>query len=257
MLGEGMAEAAVRRAIVLVDSHGQVHDRREDLDETKRAFALPSDAYTEYGFTTEFPTLVETVERVRPTVLIGTTGVGGAFTEEVVRAAAAGNPRPVVLPLSNPTSAAEATPVDVLRWSDGRAIVATGSPFDSVEVDGRIVAIGQANNAFVFPGLGLGAIAAETRVISDRMFLLAARTLAAAVTDERFAEGGIYPPVDDLRRVTRAIAVAVAREAIEAGLAGVPHETDVEELVDAAMWWPEYVPYEPARLAERRRVAGT
>ena len=257
MLGEGMSEAAVRRALVLVDSHGQVHDRREDLDETKREFALPTEAYADYGFTTEFPTLVETVERVRPTVLIGTTGVGGAFTEGVVRAAAAGSPRPVVLPLSNPTSAAEATPVDVLRWSDGQAIVATGSPFDSVEVDGRIVAVGQANNAFVFPGLGLGAIAAETRVISDPMFLLAARTLAAAVSDERFAEGGIYPPVDDLRRVTRAIAVAVAREAIEAGLAGVPHETDVEELVDGAMWWPEYVPYEPARLAERRRVAGT
>jgi malic enzyme len=257
MLGEGMSEAAVRRALVLVDSHGQVHDRREDLDETKREFALPSDAYTDYGFTTEFPMLVETVERVRPTVLIGTTGVGGAFTEQVVRAAAAGSPRPVVLPLSNPTSAAEATPVDVLRWSDGRAIVATGSPFDAVEVDGRIVAVGQANNAFVFPGLGLGAIAAETRVISDRMFLLAARTLAAAVTEERFASGGIYPPVDDLRRVTRAIAVALAREAIESGLARVPPETEVEALVDGAMWWPEYVPYEPARLAERRRVAGT
>src|SRR6478736_1924573 len=157
MLGEGMSEAAVRRALVLVDSHGQVHDRREDLDETKREFALPSDAYTDYGFTTDFPTLVETVERVRPTVLIGTTGVGGAFTEEVVHAAAAGSPRPVVLPLSNPTSAAEATPIDILRWSGGRAIVATGSPFDAVEVDGRIVAVGQANNAFVFPGLGLGA----------------------------------------------------------------------------------------------------
>ena len=117
--------------------------------------------------------------------------------------------------------------------------------------------VGQANNVFVFPGLGLGAIAAEARIISDRMFLLAAQTLAAAVTDERFASGGIYPPVDDLRRVTRAIAVAVAREAIRSGLALVPPETEVEALVDGAMWWPEYVPYEPARLAERRRVAGT
>ena len=247
----------MRRALVLVDLHGQVHDRREDLDETKREVALPSDAFTDYGFTTEFPTLVETVERVRPTVLIGATGIGGAFTEEVIRAAAAGSPRPVVLPLSNPTSAAEATPVDVLRWSGGRAIVATGSPFDAVEVDGRTVVVGQANNVFVFPGLGLGAIAAEARVISDRMFLLAAQTLAAAVTDERFASGGIYPPVDDLRRVTRAIAVAVAREAIGSGLALVPPETEVEALVDRAMWWPEYVPYEPARLAERWRVGGT
>jgi malic enzyme len=256
MLDEGMSEADARRALVLVDSRGQVHDRREDLDETKRELCLPGGAFTEYGFTTEFPTLVETIERVRPTVLIGTTGIGGTFTEAVVRAAAAGTERPVVLPLSNPTSAAEATPVDVLRWSDGRAIVATGSPFDAVEVDGRTVAIGQANNAFVFPGLGLGAIAAETRVISDRMFLLAARTLAAAVTDDRFAGGGIYPPVDDLRAVTRAIAVAVAREAITSGVARLPAETDIDALIDGAMWWPAYVPYAPARPAERRRAGG-
>ncbi|MFL5688058.1 MAG: NAD-dependent malic enzyme [Chloroflexota bacterium] len=257
MLDEGMPETAVRRAIVLVDSRGQVHDRREDLDETKRELALPAAAFADYGFTTEFPTLVETIERVHPTVLIGTTGIGGTFTEKVVRAAADGTARPVVLPLSNPTSVAEATPIDVMRWSGGRAIVATGSPFDAVEVDGRTVVIGQANNAFVFPGLGLGAIAAETRVISDRMFLLAARTLAAAVTDDRFERGGIYPPVDDLRDVTRAIAIAVAREAIEAGVAGVPAATDVDALVDGAMWWPEYVAYEPVRPAERRRTAGT
>ncbi|MFL5719059.1 MAG: oxaloacetate-decarboxylating malate dehydrogenase, partial [Chloroflexota bacterium] len=257
MLDEGMPETAVRRAIVLVDSRGQVHDRREDLDETKRELALPAAAFADYGFTTEFPTLVETIERVHPTVLIGTTGIGGTFTEEVVRAAATGTGRPVVLPLSNPTSVAEATPIDVMRWSGGRAIVATGSPFDAVEVDGRTVVIGQANNAFVFPGLGLGAIAAETRVISDRMFLLAARTLAAAVSDDRFERGGIYPPVDDLRDVTRAIAIAVAREAMEAGVAGVPAATDVDALVDGAMWWPEYVAYEPVRPAERRRTAGT
>ena len=125
-----------------------------------------------------------------------------------------------------------------------------------VEVDGRTVAIGQANNVFIFPGLGLGAIAAEARIVSDRMFLLAARTLAAAVTDERLASGGIYPPVDDLRRVTRAIAIAVAREAIDAGLARIPPDTDVEALIAAAMWWPDYVPYEPARPTERRRVGG-
>ncbi len=162
-----------------------------------------------------------------------------------------------MLPLSNPTSAAEATPLDVLRWSDGRAIVATGSPFDDVEVDGRTVAVGQANNVFIFPGLGLGAIATETRTISDRMFLLAARTLAAAVSPERLAIGGIYPDVDDLRTVTRAVAIAVAHEAIDAGLARVALDTDVEALIDGAMWWPDYVPYEPARPTERRRTSGT
>jgi len=159
-----------------------------------------------------------------------------------------------VLPLSNPTSAAEATPADVLRWTDGRALVATGSPFDPVEVDGRAREIGQANNVFIFPGLGLGVIAAEARRITDRMFLFAARTLAAAVTDARLADGAIYPPVSDLRAVSRAIAVGVAREAVEADLAGIAPGIDLEAIVDGAMWWPHYVPYVPARTAERRRA---
>ena len=254
MLDDGMAEAAVRRALVLVDSRGQVHDRREDLDATKRELALPSDAFIDYGFGTEYPGLVETVERVRPTVLVGTTGVGGTFSEEAIRALAAGTERPIVLPLSNPTSVAEATPGDVLRWTGGRALVATGSPFDAVEVDGRRHEVGQANNVFVFPGLGLGAIAAESRGITDRMFLRAARTLAAAVSDDRLASGALYPPVGALRGVTRAIATGVAREAIDAGLAGIPGDTDIDALIDAAMWWPRYVPYAPTRHAERRRV---
>ena len=254
MLDDGMEEDAIRRALVLVDSLGQVHDRREDLDETKRELALPASAFTDYGFTTEYPGLVETIERVRPTVLVGTTGVGGVFGEPVLRAMAAGTARPIVLPLSNPTSAAEATPVDVLRWTDGRAIVATGSPFDSVEVDGVRHEVGQANNVFVFPGLGLGAIAAEARFITDRMFLLAARTLAAAVSDARLAGGAIYPAVGDLRAVTRAIAIGVAREAVESGLAGIGPDDDIEATIDGAMWWPAYVPYVPARHEERRRV---
>ena len=121
-------------------------------------------------------------------------------------------------------------------------------------MDGRRHEIGQANNVFIFPGLGLGAIAAEVRVISDRMFLLAARTLAAAVTDERLATGGIYPSVGALRAVTRAIATGVAHEAVDAGLAGIAADTDIDGLIDAAMWWPRYVPYEPARPSERRRA---
>ena len=255
MIESGMSEAEARRAIVLVDSHGQVHDRREDLDASKRELALPADAFTAYGFSTEFPGLLETVEHVRPTVLVGTTAHGGTFDETVIRAVAAGTPRPIVMPLSNPTSAAEATPADVLRWSAGRALVATGSPFDPVEVDGVRHEVGQANNVFVFPGLGLGAIAAETRAVTDRMFLLAARTLAAAVTDDRLALGALYPPVAELRAVTRAIAAVVAREAIEAGLAGIAPDTDIDALIDGAMWWPVYVPYSPTRDAELRRVA--
>ena len=261
MLEAGMDEAAVRRAIVLVDSHGLVHEGRPDLDATKRELALPHAAASSYGFHADpdrsIPSLLETIERVRPTVLVGTTGIGGAFDEPSIRAMAAGTERPIVLPLSNPTSVAEATPVDVLRWTDGRAIVATGSPFNAVEVDGRRREVGQANNVFIFPGLGLGAIVAEARSITSRMFLLAARALADAVTADRIASGAIYPAVGELRAISRAIAIRVAREVLEAGLGGIDPASDIETLVDAAMWWPEYVPYEPARVVERRRVTET
>jgi malate dehydrogenase (oxaloacetate-decarboxylating) len=254
MLDAGIDEAVIGRALVLVDSRGLVHERRTDLDDGKRAIALPAAAADDYGFESTLVGLVETIERVRPTVLVGTTGVSGTVGEAANRAMAAGTPRPIVLPLSNPTSAAEATPADVLRWTDGHAMIATGSPFDPVEVDGSTRTIGQANNVFIFPGLGLGVIAAEARRITDRMFLFAARTLAAAVTDAQLAGGAIYPPVSDLRSVTRAIAVGVAREAVEAGLAGIAADTDIEAMVDGAMWWPEYVPYAPARTSERRRA---
>jgi malic enzyme len=257
MLDDGMDEAAIRRALVLVDSRGQVHDRREDLDATKRELALPADAYAGYGFSTELPGLVETIERVRPTVLVGATGMGGTFDARVLRALAAGTERPLVMPLSNPTSASEATPMDILRWTDGRAVVATGSPFEAVHVNGRRREVGQANNVFIFPGLGLGAIAAEASSITDRMFLLAARILAAAVTGDRLATGALYPPVGDLRAVTRAIALEVAGEAVRSGVAGISPDTDLVATVDGAMWWPEYVPYLQARPTERRRFGET
>jgi malic enzyme len=250
MLEEGMTEADVRAALVLVDSRGLVHTGRADLDETKRDLALPEDDAGMAGLDTSAdrrpPDLLETILAVRPSVLVGTTGVAGTFTEPVIRAIAAGSDRPIILPLSNPTSAAEAIPSDILRWTDGRALVATGSPFPAVTRGGRVHEIGQANNVFIFPGLGLGAIVAEARAVSDEMFLIAARTVADAVTPERFEAGAIYPPVADLRSVSRSIALAVAAEAVETGVAGVEAGYDLVAAVDGAMWWPAYVPYVPS-----------
>ena len=136
-------------------------------------------------------------------------------------------------------------------------MVATGSPFDAVDVDGRRHEIGQANNVFVFPGLGLGAIVAETRASPTAMFLPAARKLAAAVSAERIAGGALYPPSTDLRAVTRAIARVVAHEAVTEGLSELPPDADLDAVVDAAMWWPAYVPYAPIRQGERRRASET
>jgi malic enzyme len=255
MLDAGRTVDDVERAIAAVDTRGLVHEGRDDLDEMKRELAVPTPDPA------AGPTdLVGTIRRLRPTVLVGTTGVAGTFTEPALRAMAEGTAQPIVLPLSNPTSVAEAIPADILDWTDGRAIVATGSPFDAVVRGARRHEVGQANNAFIFPGVGLGAIVAETRTITQRMFLLAARTLADAVSAERLAGGALYPPVDSLRGVSRSIAIEVAAEAVREGLAGMagpggapPDDAAIAAAVDGAMWWPDYVPYTPARVAERRR----
>ena len=240
MTEAGMARDAAREAVALVDSRGLVHAGRDDLDATKRELAVAS-----IGSAATTPNLLETVRRRRPTVLVGVTGVSGTFTEPIVAAMATTSRMPIVLPLSNPTSAAEATPADILRWTGGRALVATGSPFDAVTMDGQRHEVGQANNVFVFPGVGLGAIVAEAPTIGDGAFLTAARTLADQVTDARLATRALYPSIADLRTVSRRIAVAVARERLG---------DEAEDAVDAAMWWPAYVPYEPLRHGERRRA---
>jgi malic enzyme len=150
--------------------------------------------------------------------------------------------RPIILPLSNPTANTEARPADLLAWTDGRAIIATGSPFAPVDHEGIRHEIGQANNVYVFPGIGLGAIVSGARSVSDGMILAAARTLAAAVTDDRLETGALYPPIAALRDVSRAVAISVAREAVTSGIApAAPHALEAD--IDTAMWWPQYVPY--------------
>jgi malic enzyme len=232
-----------RRAVLLVDSRGLIFSGRDDVDADKRPFALPGAELSRYGFQPASRYDLETVIRtVAPTILIGTTGTAGTFTEEMIRDMASRASAPIVMPLSNPTANAEATPADVFAWSGGRAIVATGSPFDPVPVDGRLRLVGQANNVFIFPGVGLGAIVARTGEITDRMFLVAARTLASLTSAERMRDGAIYPSLADLRSISRAIAVAVAREAREAGDGQVADGATPESLVDAATWVPAYLP---------------
>jgi malic enzyme len=228
------------QAVVLLDSRGLVFEGRDHVDDDKRPFALPRHELSRLGFEPADRYDLETVVRhVAPTVLIGTTGTSGAFTETAIRAMAAHVPAPIVLPLSNPTANSEATPSDVLAWSGGRALVATGSPFEPVDVDGRPRLVGQANNVFVFPGLGLGAIVSRTREITDRMFLVAATTLASMISGQRLDQGALYPSLGDLRAISRAIAIAVCREAHDSGLARMTTGS-IEEAVDEAMWTPDY-----------------
>ncbi len=228
--------------IALVDSRGLVHAARTDLDAAKREFAIPVEGLSPRPADGRWD-LLATVRALRPTILIAVTGVPGTLDEPVVRALAKEVADPIVLLLGNPTSAAEAIPGDVLRWTHGRALVATGSPFPPVELDGQRRVVGQANNVFVFPGVGIGAVAAEVTTITDRMFLAAAEALAGHVTAEQVAEGAIYPPVSELRVVARSVAMAVAREAVAAGLSRLPADAEIEAHVDAAIWWPAYAPY--------------
>jgi malate dehydrogenase (oxaloacetate-decarboxylating) len=245
MQADGVPEAERRRAVVMLDSRGLVFDGRDEVDEDKRAFAMTQENLAGYGFPpAQGYDLDAVVRHVAPTMLLGTSGRPGIFTEKVIREMAARTRAPLVFPLSNPTANAEAVPADVLAWSDGRALVATGSPFNPVPVDGGTRIIGQANNVFIFPGVGLAAIVVRAREITDRMFLVAARTLAAQVSRERLEQGALYPPLSGLRPISRAIAVAVAREARDSGVARLMSDEQIELAVDEAMWHPDYEPYD-------------
>jgi malic enzyme len=250
MRRDGADEETVRRAIAMLDSRGLCFLQRDPLDADKEEFALSAETMASYGFGACSPEvrfdLATVIRRVRPTILVGSSGTPGAFTEEAIRAIAEANERPIVFPISNPTSKTEAAPADILRWTDGRALIATGSPFDPVEHDGRLHLIGQANNAFVFPGVGLGAIVAEVREVTDDLFLAAAHTLAAHVPADRLEGGSLYPSPQDLRVVSRAIAIEVVRTARDLGTGRVIPDDEIADAVDAAMWEPAYREYAPA-----------
>jgi malate dehydrogenase (oxaloacetate-decarboxylating) len=224
-------------------------------DEHKRPFAWPRSLAAARGLGPQEPRdLLAVVRAVRPTVLIGTSGEPGTFTEEVVREMARHVERPLVFPLSNPTSQSEAVPADVLRWTDGRALVATGSPFEPVALGGRTFRIGQANNVFVFPGVGLGAIVSEASEVTEDMFAAAAAALAAEVGAQDLDEGSLFPRVGRLRQVTARVAEAVVREALSSGRAA-RGLFDPAAAVAEAMWDPAYVPMDAVPVARAVQLA--
>jgi malate dehydrogenase (oxaloacetate-decarboxylating) len=246
--GDGLA-----RAIANLDSEGLLVDDRPIRDEHKRDFAWPAWQAEWFGLGAgERRDLLAVVRAVRPTMLIGTSGEPGTFTEEVIREMASGVERPLVFPMSNPTSKSEAVPADVIRWTGGRALVATGSPFDPVPWESGAITIGQGNNAFVFPGMGLGVLVSEATEVRESMFAAAARQLAASVTDEELAAGSLFPRVRDLRRVTAGIAAAVVREARDCGAGRAFRDDEIAALVARAMWDPSYLPLDPVPVAAPR-----
>ena len=224
-----------RRRCWFVDSQGLVvRGRPGKLAEHKEPYAQAAAPCS---------TLAEAVEAFHPTVLVGVSGQARAFTREIVTRLATFNRHPVIFALSNPTSKAECTAEDAYQWTEGRAIFASGSPYPPVTIGGRTLVPGQCNNVYVFPGIGLGAVACEASRITDGMFLTTARTLAAQVTEPDLAAGRIFPALAGIRGVSLKIAAAVADEAHREGLARLPRPADLEADVRARMFMPDYQDY--------------
>jgi malate dehydrogenase (oxaloacetate-decarboxylating) len=243
MVADGLTAEEATARIFGVDRHGLLTEDQQDLRDFQVGYARPAAEVADWRRDEQVGgiALAEVVGRVRPTVLIGASGQGGSFTEEIVRTMAAHAERPIILPMSNPTDLAEAVPADLLAWTDGRALIATGSPFRPVEQDGVRYLIGQANNALVFPGLGLGAIVARATRITDGMLVAAAHAVAGQ-TDGDGPGAPILPLTDQLRETSVAVAVAVARAAAAEGVARTTVDDSVEKRVRAAMWQPVYPP---------------
>ncbi len=231
---EGLSASAARERCWFVDSKGLVVKSRSGLAEHKLPYAH------DHAF---IPTLDEAVRTLRPTALVGVSGMPSAFTREVVAAMSEINTRPIVFALSNPTSKAECTAEQAYTWSDGRAIFASGSPFPPVDHNGRHHVPGQGNNIYIFPGVGLGVLASEASEVTNAMFLAAARTLAGLVQPEDLALGRVYPPLTKVRDISLQIAAAVARVAHDAGLARAPRPADLVEDIRGRMFEPRYRDY--------------
>lgn len=235
-IDQGMAKEEAMKHFYLVDKQGLLFDDMTDLTPEQKPFARKRG---EFANSEELTTLEACMKAIHPTILVGTSTVGGAFTEAIVKEMAAHTERPIIFPLSNPTELAEATAKDLIEWTDGRALVATGIPADPVTYKGVTYDIGQANNALIYPGLGLGAIAVGAKLLSDQMISKAAHSLGGIV-DTTKPGAATIPPVSKLTEFSETIAIAVGEEAIAQKLATL-EGTDVKAMVTAIKWQPEYI----------------
>lgn len=239
MLAEGLSEAQARAQIFMIDRPGLLTQELPDLYDFQQRLAQPAELVSGWPDRD----LLTVVQQVKPTILIGVSGQTGLFTEAVITAMHAHCQRPVIMPLSNPTSRVEATPEQVLNWTQGQALVATGSPFAPVEINEHSYPIAQCNNAYIFPGIGLGVVAVGAHRVTDAMLMAASKALAAESPMLQTGQGALLPPLGDIQAVSRAIAFAVARQAQADGVALQSDEQTVWTAIEQLFWSPQYRHY--------------
>jgi len=243
MVEAGVDAKAAARRFYMVDQDGLLVEGMNAITGFQKPFL--QDRAAAASWPTELPgrvTLLDVVRNAKPTTLIGVSGQPGSFSEQIVRMMAENNRRPVIFPLSNPTSRAEATPEDIMRWSNGRAVIGTGSPFSPLMRDGRSFKVDLPNHSYIFPGVGLGVIAVRARRLTDTMFMAAAKALAAMSPARNDTDANLLPAVTELRDVSIAVARATALQARKEGLTDIA-EDKIEAAIHAKMWSPKYLPY--------------
>jgi len=246
MVRDGVPESDARSRFFMIDRPGLLHDAMKELLPFQRPLAQSAAAVAGWASQPEQGiSLLDVVQHASPTILIGVSGQPGLFSEEIIRAMAKRVERPIIFPLSNPTSRVEAAPSDLMTWTDGRALIATGSPFDPVQYDGRSYPIAQCNNSYVFPGMGLGILAAGARRVSDDMFMAASDALAACSPVATGSGESLLAPLEQVRDVARAIGTAVAAQAQREGLADETTEDELHDRIEARIWNPVYHPIAP------------
>lgn len=243
MMREGLTQEQARAQIFLFSKDGLLQNSTQNLLEFQRPFCTPDQVIRSWGIDPVNTSLLELVNFAKPTVLIGVSGQPGLFTKPVVESVNANTARPIILALSNPNSQVEAQPADILRWTNGDALVATGSPFDAVDMGDKVVEIAQCNNSYIFPGLGLGVIASGASRITENMMMAASSALAEVAPTSFDPEGALLPSLSEIRQVSRKIALAVYRQAILDGVAlAIPDEL-LAEAIEKQFWVPEYREY--------------
>ena len=250
MKEEGLSETQARSRIYAFNRYGLLVEGARGIKDSQQQLLRRRADVADWNLEgSEDVSLLDVMRNAKVTVLVGVSAQAGAFTEEIVREMARHTQRPIIFPLSNPTSKAEADPADLLRWTEGRALIGTGSPFPSVEVNGIKTRVSQVNNSFIFPGLALGILVSQARRVTDGMIMSAAKALASLSPSRTDASAPLLPAIGESRKVAIYVSEAVARQAIADGVAGIESDTGLKDRIRTYIWSPVYVPYERVELS--------